>query len=139
MITVKIEGTKEIAAEFERMKNAASDKVVGPIVRQESKRIVASARARIPVGSGLLRSQVGFINRNNARFPTKALIGINYRGEGKKRGTSAYYGHIVEYGGKTINRQARPFMKPAFDMHADNVAKAIIERVTEKLNIKQKK
>lgn len=122
-----------------KMKNRASDKIVGQIVRQESKIILASARARVPVGSGLLRSQIGFIRKNDSRYPTTALIGVNYRGEGKKRGTSAYYAHIVEHGGKTIRRTARPFMKPAIEMHRARVSANIIKRVREKLNIKNEK
>ena len=130
MIKFKIEGMQLIISDLQKAKDAAADKVVGRIVREESRRIVASARARVPVSSGLLRSQIGFIDRNNARYPTKSLIGVNYRGEGKKRGTSAYYAHIVEYGGKFINRTARPFMKPALDMHKDKVAQNIIKRVS---------
>ena len=138
MIDLKVEGTQVIVDKLKAIKDRAADKVVGQIVRQEAKVIVASARARVPVDSGLLRSQIGFIRKNDARFPTKALIGVNYRGEGKKRGTSAYYAHIVEYGGKTIRRTARPFMAPAFEMHRARVSANIIKRVREKLNIKDK-
>ena len=139
MIEIKVEGGQAIADKLNAIKARAADKVVGRIVRDESKVIVASARARVPVASGLLRSQVGFIRKNDARFPTTALIGVNYQGTGKKRGTSAYYAHIVEYGGKTIRRTARPFMKPAFEMHRARVSANIIKRVREKLNIKENK
>jgi HK97 gp10 family phage protein len=139
MIDFKIEGVGLIVENLRKVKDRAADKVVGRIVRQESKVIVASARARVPVASGLLRSQIGFIRKNDSRFPTTALIGVNYRGEGKKRGTSAYYAHIVEYGGKSIRRTARPFMAPAFEMHRARVSQNIIKRVREKLNINDKK
>jgi HK97 gp10 family phage protein len=139
MIEIKVEGGQAIVDKLNAIKRRAADKVVGQIVRQESKVIVASARARVPVDSGLLRSQIGFIRKNDSRFPTKALIGVNYQGQGKKRGTSAYYAHIVEYGGKTIRRTARPFMALAFEMHRARVSANIIKRVREKLNIKDKK
>jgi HK97 gp10 family phage protein len=139
MIDLKVEGTQVIVDKLKAIKDRAADKVVGRIVRQESKVIVASARARVPVDSGLLRGQIGFIRKNDARFSRTALIGVNYRGEDKKRGTSAYYAHIVEYGGKTIRRTARPFMAPAFEMHRARVSQNIIKRVREKLNIQDKK
>jgi HK97 gp10 family phage protein len=139
MIDFKIDGVNVVVDNLKALKNKASDKVVGRIVRQESKVIVASARARVPVDSGLLRGQIGFIRKNDARYPTKALIGVNYEFRGAKRGTSAYYAHIVEYGGKSIRRTARPFMGPAFEMHRARVSQNIIKRVREKLNIKDKK
>jgi HK97 gp10 family phage protein len=138
MIDFKIEGVGLIVENLRKVKDRASDKVVTKIVRQESKVIVASARARVPVDSGMLRSQVGFIKKNDARYPNKALIGVNYQFHGAKRGNSAYYGHIVEYGGKSIRRTARPFMAPAFEMHRARVSQNIIKRVREKLNIQDK-
>lgn len=138
MIHAKLDGTEAIIATLQEVKNRAANKEIGRIVRQEMKPMLNTARGRAPMASGLLRSQIGFIDKNNSRFPTTGLIGVNFRGEGRKRGNSAYYAHIVEYGGKTIRRTPRPFMRPAFEMHKDRTIERIKTRIFDRLNLKKK-
>jgi HK97 gp10 family phage protein len=139
MIHAKLEGVNGAITALESMKGRATNEAIGRIVRNASKPIVASARARVPVDSGLLRNQIGFITANDSRFPTTTLIGVNYRFQGAKRGNSAYYAHIVEYGGKTINRAPHPFMRPAFQMNEARVRKQIMGMIKKLLNIKETK
>ncbi len=139
MIHAKLEGVNGAITALESMKGRATNEAIGRIVRNASKPIVASARARVPVDSGLLRNQIGFITANDSRFPTTTLIGVNYRFQGAKRGNSAYYAHIVEYGGKTINRAPHPFMRPAFKLNEDRARKHIKAGVLKLLNIKETK
>lgn len=136
MIHAKLEGVNGVITALESMKGRATNEAIGRIVRNAAKPIVASARARVPVDSGLLRNQIGFITANDSRFPTTTLIGVNYRFQGAKRGNSAYYAHIVEYGGKTIRRAPHPFMRPAFQMNEARVRKQIMGMISKLLDIK---
>lgn len=139
MITAKIDGVEDVTRYLMDKKKRLEGQAIGKIVREAAKPIIASARARVPVDSGLLRKQIGFISANDSKYPTTALIGVNYRFMGAKRGNSAYYAHIVEYGGKTINRAPHPFMRPAFELNKDRVRKQIKARLLKLLDIKTDK
>ena len=137
MISGKIEGLADVQRYLEAKKAKVEAQAIGKIVREAAKPIIASARARVPVDSGLLRKQIGFITANDSKYPTTALIGVNYRFMGAKRGNSAYYAHIVEYGGKTTNRAPHPFMRPAFELNKARATKHIKSAVLKLLDIKQ--
>lgn len=139
MISAKIEGLDKVKQYLIDKQKRADEAAIGKIVREAAKPIIASARARVPVDSGLLRKQIGFISANDSKYPTTALIGVNYRFMGAKRGNSAYYAHIVEYGGKTTNRAPHPFMRPAFELNKDRVRKQIKARLLKLLDIKTDK
>jgi HK97 gp10 family phage protein len=139
MIKVQIEGLDKVQQYLRDKQKRADDAAIGKIVRSAAKPIIAAARARVPVDSGLLRKQIGFITRQDAKYPTTALIGVNYNFQGSKRGNSAWYAHIVEYGGKTINRAPHPFMRPAFKLNEDRARKHIKAGVLKLLNIKETK
>ena len=139
MIKVQIEGLDKVKQYLEDKKKRSDDAAIGKIVRQAAKPIIASARARVPVDSGLTRKQIGFITRQDAKYPTTALIGVNYNFQGSKRGNSAWYAHIIEYGGKTINRAPQPFMRPAFKLNEDRARKHIKAGALKLLNIKETK
>lgn len=136
MITGKIEGLADVQQYLEAKKAKVEAQAIGKIVKEAAKPIIASARARVPVDSGLLRKQIGFISANDSKYPTTALIGVNYRFMGAKRGNSAYYAHIVEYGGKTIRRAPHPFMRPAFELNKTRASKHIKAAVLKLLDIK---
>ena len=139
MIRAKVEGLENVEKYLMDKKKAVEDAAVGRIVREAAKPIISSARARVPVGTGLLRKQIGFITSNDNKYKTTALIGVNYNFKGSKRGNSAFYAHIVEYGGKNIKRQPTPFMRPAFMINKDRVSKQIKQRILKLLDIKTKK
>jgi HK97 gp10 family phage protein len=139
MIHAKIEGLDKVQQYLRDKQKRADDAAIGKIVKQAAKPIIAAARARVPVDSGLLRKQIGFISRQDAKYPTTALIGVNYNFQGSKRGNSAWYAHIVEYGGKTVNRAPHPFMRPAFKLNEDRARKHIKAGVLKLLNIKETK
>lgn len=136
MISGKIEGLADVQQYLEAKKAKVEAQAIGKIVKEAAKPIIASARARVPVDSGLLRKQIGFITANDSKYPTTALIGVNYRFMGAKRGNSAYYAHIVEYGGKTTNRAPHPFMRPAFELNKARATKHIKSAVLKLLDIK---
>jgi HK97 gp10 family phage protein len=131
---IKIEGVKELQADLARLVENISGQELTKIVKNAGKPMVASAKSRAPMVSGLLKSQVGFIEANDKQNPGVALIGVNYKGKGRKRGNSAYYAHIVEYGGKTTRRTAKPFMAPAFNLHKDRAAQNIIAQLRKLLD-----
>jgi len=134
----KMEGTDELIKKFIALGKSLDGKELTAVMRNAAAPMLGAARGRVPSDSGLLRSQIGFVGANQSRYPGTVIIGVNYRFKGAKRGTSAFYAHIVEYGGKTISRAPRPFMQPAFEIHkdraVDTIKKGLIRLITKATN-----
>lgn len=105
---MKTEGTADVLRKFSALSAQAQRTVGRDSLRSAARVVVAKAKQRVPVDSGLLkRSITQTVSVGNGKF--EALVG--YR---KK----AFYGGFVELG--TSKMAAQPFLRPALDeSHAE--------------------
>lgn len=72
--------------------------------------VMGSARQKVPVDSGNLRSS---IRVTRLKGDPKLNVRV-YAGNRKRRGEGgAFYAHMVEFG--TVKMPAKPFLRPAFN------------------------
>ena len=111
-ISVTVEGSKELQAQFARLKDTAKPNVIRSALRGATKPVIKEARARVPVKTGKLRKSIrASVDRTRDRKGFVAKIGFS---------SKLFYGAFVELGfihrpkgGQATSIPARPFLRPA--------------------------
>lgn len=91
-----------------------------------------SARSKVPVRTGALRSRIVSVTDKNRNGEITARVGIK-KGEfskGKRKGKNPRrYAHLVELG--TIRTAAKPFLRPALDTNVDAILETVAAKIRE--------
>lgn len=134
-----IVGLDKVLKALEETNKSLSPEEVKKIVRDESRSIIISAQNKAP--SNDIKNSIGFIERNEKKFPNTVLIGPRYYGSFRGQlshtfeyGTAPRYTKTGAYRGFIT---ARPFMRPALDENANkivtNVGKKVFKLASDKL------
>ena len=122
-ITIDISGEKELIRALDSLEPKVAKKIVRKALRPAMKEIVANAKGRAPVDSGVLRK--GLVTRVARRSRNK--IGILGIVRAERKGN--YYASPVELGHKkksgTIVPE-QPFLRPAFDSLKEKAFRAVV-------------
>jgi HK97 gp10 family phage protein len=128
----KIKGTDKLLKSFKDMKNV-DEKQVKKLTLQGAGLILASAKSFCK--NNTVREALGYITKNDARFPRITLIGVR-SGYGTATFTAPALAVIEEYGtaerfknngSSTGYVNPRPFMRPAIDQNKDKVKAVLID------------
>ena len=144
-----IEGLDETIKALQKM-GELDKKPIKDMLRKEGSKIITDARARC--NSMTVKKAIKFITKNEGRFPTTVLIGVDSKSVGTDTITVAPLATMLEYGSAPRWTKdgsfrgevpARPFMRPAFEMNKsqiqDSIKKnliSIIEKQAKKNNLK---
>lgn len=112
---MKTEGVPEVLRAFSALSNQAQRVVVRDSLRSAARVVVAKAKQRVPVDTGLLKRS---ITQNVSVGSGKAEALVGYR---KK----AFYGGFVELG--TSKMRAQPFLRPALDESHTEIEAAFVD------------
>ena len=134
---------KDLQQLIKRMDNAAdviTDKALKEILRDAAQPMIAQMKSGAPTPD--ISKSIDFIERNEQKYTSTVLIGPRYA-----YGYKGQLAHFFEYGTKNRftkdgdNRgfmTAKPFIRPAFDAHKDEIATKLIDGVfklvTNKIN-----
>jgi len=118
-------------------------------LRKEGQKIIDTAKSRCQNTN--VREAIGFITKNESRYPAGVLIGIQSF-KGSSGLTNPAMASLMEFGSTpryTKDFQwrgqvaARPFMRPAYDQHKNSIKKNVenhlidlIQKEGKKLNLK---
>lgn len=161
MISIQIEGQKELARTFAELGKATKSKIGLRALVTALTPILDGARSRVKVDTGNLRDSLGFKVVKFRSGNMSAIIGP--RKGFRKDGRLAHkYGHLVEFGhftrkpsgvsvktktGKTKRESggsqkfvpAKPFLRPAFESGKHRAAKDIARVIGTEVQIAAKR
>lgn len=101
-------------------------------IRQEAQPIIDTARSLAPMGEGDIRNSIGFITNQDSKFKYTVLIAPRMEMENAYKAIWFEFGispRFTKNGSFRGAIQAKPFMRPAFDMHKTRIAEAITENI----------
>lgn len=145
---IEITGLEEIEADFLRVSDAKTlERNVARAAKVAMEPVKLEAIADAPVDDGDLRRSITISSRkmkNGNRSvrvgpDTKSVVRIGDDGaiDFSKKKRPANYAHLVELG--TEHSAAQPFLRPAFDKHAEAIPKVFGEEMKKGLNRVMKK
>jgi HK97 gp10 family phage protein len=124
MVTMKIEGGKELEIALRSLPPTVMRKVDRQGLREGGKIVLEKAQRDCPVVSGALRDSLKLKAGKRRKNYISVVIGTAI---GWFKGKT-YYGGFVEFG--TSKMGARPFVRPAFDTQKEY----ILDRIISSLN-----
>lgn len=133
MIKMDVTGIeREVRRLYDIQKELDKGKVQ-QVLREQGQRIVDSARAIAPHKTGALRKAIGFIKKNDKKFPNVVLIGIKHDGKAYQKGKSypGKYGNILQAEGLMTTRRANKFMNMALEINANAVQEGVVRGLEE--------
>lgn len=104
------------------------------VMRNEGRKVIATAKALAPVDSGDLRDSIGFITSKDDKYKSTVLIGTrrnyynHYLGVMYEFGTAP---RIQKNGRYTGTIEPRPFMRPALDKNKQSIVNGIFNGVSK--------
>jgi HK97 gp10 family phage protein len=117
--TREVKGLRELRRDLKRLPKLIRNRVLHSALRAAAKPIVDSARARVPVKSGLIRRSI-VVRKTKKQYRTsraQVSIGVEKgrrtKGSKKVDFSDPFYWRFVEFG--TIHQAAQPFLRPAID------------------------
>ena len=129
---IRMDGVDDLVKDLHRMAEEMTAEEGQDIAAQVVKPIAYRMEARAPVYSGLLRDFIRTTKGKRDRYGVQAaaLAGFNYR---KTAGGSPRPGYAlqVEYGAQ--GKEARPFIRPAFDGYEQAITDDIMRRLRLKI------
>lgn len=156
MISVKIDGLKELQKALEQLPKEIQGRPLRSAVSAAAKVVVDDVKSRVPVGeTGNLKTAVYRYRsrRNSATGRETFFVGIrqgkaqykdtayNRRkgrvGKSYKTAGEAYYWRFLEFG--TAKMQARPFLRPAFEAQKSRAVEVMKERLGKAIQTQAKK
>lgn len=156
MISVKIDGLKELQKALEQLPKEIQGRPLRSAVSAAAKVVVDDVKTRVPVGeTGNLKTAVYRYRsrRNSATGRETFFVGIrqgkaqykdtayNRRkgrvGKSYKTAGEAYYWRFLEFG--TAKMQARPFLRPAFEAQKSRAVEVMKERLGKAIQTQAKK
>jgi HK97 gp10 family phage protein len=105
-------------------------------IRKEAQPIIDTAKSLAPMGNGDIRNSIGFVSKNDARYKYTVLIAPRVEMENAYKAIWIEFGTSPRFTKKGAYRgevQARPFMRPAFDMHKTKIAENINENIRKNI------
>lgn len=117
-LDVRLEGTAQLIEALKQFEPVLRKKLARRSTRKAAKPVQASARARVPVRTGLLKK--GIQIRSAKRSRKSPIVGVSVITAARQRlnieeGDKYYYPTIVEYGAASRNIPARPYLRPAIE------------------------
>ena len=91
----KLDGLDKLVADLRAM-GKLDPKPIKVSLRRVAGEIIRDARAACP--SKTVRNAYGFITKNESKFPTTVLIGVDSRKRGTKTMTAPALAQVIEYG-----------------------------------------
>ena len=156
---VKLKGLSEVENAIKKMAHIYTPEIIGKILTEEAKPMVETMRGLAPVHTGRLRKSIKILNRKNEKFKYTTLVGIDYAQDGKGTMTIPALASVIEYGARLREPAkgakyrkvkigddwvtmgvgtkafksipARPFIRPAFDMHKNRIREGLVNRLYE--------
>ena len=122
--------TKYIAKVLKGMERKVSTKIVRQSLRKGSLTIVQTAKEKVPVKSGVLKSSIRAYKVKAWKPNTMVYrVGLTEKG---------WYGRFVEFG--TIKQKPQPFLRPAMMENDDrvlNTFKSEIRKYISKMGVRK--
>jgi HK97 gp10 family phage protein len=156
MMTVKVEGFKELQAALNKLPQEIQGRPLKSAVSFAAKSMVDEVKSRVPVGdTGILKSAVYRYRsrRNSAKGRETYFVGIRagkaqYKdtahnrsrgrvGKSYKTAGEAFYWRFLEFG--TAKMGAKPFLRPAFEAHKSKAVEIIKQRLGKAIQTQAKK
>lgn len=153
---VKLKGLSEVENAIKKMAHIYTPEIIGNILTEEAKPMVETMRGLAPEKTGRLVKHIRVLNRKNEKFKYTTLIGIDYTPDGQGTMTIPALASVIEYGAavrqpkkgkyakvkigdKWVTMRmagfasitARPFIRPAFDMHKNRIREGLVKRLYE--------
>ena len=132
---MSIKGMPDLLKAFHAMKEVPD---VKPILMKAADPILQSAKANSK--NHYVKSALGYITKNDSKFPNVVLIGVRSEYEGSPTMTVAALAVIEEFGtavrstSQVANRgyiKPRPYMRPAVDSNKERTFNTILNGLTE--------
>lgn len=133
--SMKVEGLRELGNALKELDSRTQKRIIRSATAAGARIIAKEARDRVPEKTGNVRKN---IRTKNLRPTTPGLqetaVGVRVRG---KTGDSAFYWRFLEFG--TVKMEAKPFIRPAFEVKKVEAANRIKEQLGKRLVAEAKK
>lgn len=130
----KVTGIEETIKALKAVGASIEGKELQNVMRNEGRKVIATAKALAPVDSGDLRDSIGFITSKDDKYKSTVLIGTrrnyynHYLGVMYEFGTAP---RIQKNGRYTGSIEPRPFMRPALDKNRESIVNGIFSGVSK--------
>jgi HK97 gp10 family phage protein len=130
---VKVEGFKELDKALGELPKRVAASVVSKVLMEAAAPMVSAAQSGAPVDEGILSKSITVSKKlsrsqRSGKRGTKRHFSEVYVGPESPDG---FYGHLVEFG--TKDTAAKPFMRPAFDAHANDALDYIKDNLDDRI------
>lgn len=122
MSKVSIEGLPDLMRKLNDMGKIDKD-AIKKIIKSEGQQIIDTAKVLAAKHTGELARSIGFIEKNEARYPTTVLIGPDYK--------IAPHAHLIEFGTKERFRGDKVFFKQIRSLRRAGVSERTLQRTIE--------
>ncbi len=147
-ISFTLTGLNELAQQLQHLPDKLAGKILDRAVGAGARLIRDEVKARAPVDTGALRSQI-FCKRehHDSAFESIYVVGVrngvahyannvrnrrmNRAGQTYNNAGATYYWRFLEFG--TRKMAAHPFLRPAFDAKNNEAVKVITETLDQQL------
>lgn len=130
----KVTGIEDTIKALRAVGASIEGKELQNVMRNEGRKVIATAKAMAPVDSGDLRDSIGFITSKDDKYKSTVLIGTrrnyynHYLGVMYEFGTAP---RIQKNGRYTGSIEPRPFMRPALDKNKESIVNGIFSGVSK--------
>jgi HK97 gp10 family phage protein len=130
----KVTGIEDTIKALRAVGASIEGKELQNVMRNEGRKVIATAKALAPVDSGDLRDSIGFITSKDDKYKSTVLIGTrrnyynHYLGVMYEFGTAP---RIQKNGRYTGTIEPRPFMRPALDKNRQSIVNGIFNGVSK--------
>lgn len=130
----KVTGIEDTIKALRAVGASIEGKELQNVMRNEGRKVIATAKALAPVDSGDLRDSIGFITSKDDKYKSTVLIGTrrnyynHYLGVMYEFGTAP---RIQKNGRYTGTIEPRPFMRPALDKNKQSIVNGIFNGVSK--------
>lgn len=130
----KVTGIEDTIKALRAVGASIEGKELQNVMRNEGRKVIATAKALAPVDSGDLRDSIGFITSKDDKYKSTVLIGTrrnyynHYLGVMYEFGTAP---RIQKNGRYTGSIEPRPFMRPALDKNKQSIVNGIFNGVSK--------
>lgn len=128
---VHLDGFADLMKQLNALGKSISYEEINKIHESAAGHLILDMKAGAPTSD--IRESIGFITKNNAKYPGTTLIGPRY-----SNGYNGQLAHIFEFGTRERftkdgeNRgyiTAHPFIRPAFDRHQNKIVTDIGNKI----------
>lgn len=125
MIELKLQGLEGLKAQLEELKAEAAAKALRRAARVAFAPVLATAKALVPVDTGLTRDHITIVTQKGGDRDTVVRVGLKIRAFkgaaklGRKTASPHWRWRFIELG--TVKMAAHPFLRPALDQNAQHV------------------